>query len=69
MDASPLLSPEVIAEVSEDLKRDWYITQNDEYRLELERIWSPPIPFSHMKCINSTASWIPKIEAVEYRAG
>jgi hypothetical protein len=44
MDVSSLLSPEVIAEVRDDLKRDWFITQNDEYRLELELIWSPRCP-------------------------
>ena len=44
MDVSPLLSPEVVAEVREDFRRDWFITENDEYRLELEHIWSPPNP-------------------------
>jgi hypothetical protein len=44
MDVSPLLSPEVVAELREDLRRDWFITENDEYRLELEHIWSPPNP-------------------------
>lgn len=44
MDVSPLLSPEVVAELREDLRRDWFITENDEYRLELEQIWSPPNP-------------------------
>ncbi len=47
MDVSLLLSPEVVAEVSEDLRRDWFITENDEYRLELEHIWSPPNPLHH----------------------
>ena len=44
MDVSPLLSPEVVAELRDDLRRDWFITENDEYRLELEHIWSPPNP-------------------------
>ncbi|KAH8665147.1 hypothetical protein BGZ60DRAFT_540508 [Tricladium varicosporioides] len=44
MDVSPLFSPEVVAELREDLRKDWFITANDEYRLELENIWSPPNP-------------------------
>ena len=44
MDVSPLLSPEVVAELRKDLRRDWFLTQTDEYRLELEHIWSPPNP-------------------------
>ncbi|TVY38476.1 hypothetical protein LOCC1_G006448 [Lachnellula occidentalis] len=28
----------------EDLRRDWFITESDEYRLELEDFWSPPNP-------------------------
>ena len=35
-----LLSPDIIAEVSEDLKQDWFVTRRDEYRLLLARIWS-----------------------------
>jgi hypothetical protein len=44
MEVSPLLSPEVVAELREDLRREWFITESDEYRLELEQIWSPPNP-------------------------
>jgi len=44
MGISLLLSSEIIAEVREDLKRDWFIPKLDEYRLELGHIWSPPNP-------------------------
>jgi hypothetical protein len=44
MDLSSLLSPEFVTELREDLRRDWFITEEDEYRLELEQIWSPPNP-------------------------
>jgi hypothetical protein len=39
-----LLSPDVIAEVIEDLKQHWFISRRDEYRLQLARIWSPGQP-------------------------
>ncbi len=39
-----LLSPEVIAEVREELKRYWFIIERDQYRLQLKHIWSPPHP-------------------------
>ncbi|KAH8801512.1 hypothetical protein F5884DRAFT_862206 [Xylogone sp. PMI_703] len=46
MDAIPLLSPEVVAEVMEDLKQDWFIDKIDEYRAKLAYIWSPPNPIN-----------------------
>ena len=68
MDVSPLLSPEVVAELREDLRRDWFITANDEYRLELELIWSPPNPLHpnhEMLELDSVEN--PKNEAIKYR--
>lgn len=44
MDGSLLLSPEFIEEVMRDLRQDWLITKCDDYRYELEHIWSPPNP-------------------------
>lgn len=34
-----LLSPEVLTEVREALARDWFITERDDYRQQLEYIW------------------------------
>jgi hypothetical protein len=39
-----LLSPDVVEELREDLKQDWFITKRDQYRLQLARIWSPSHP-------------------------
>jgi hypothetical protein len=39
-----LLSPDVVAELIEDLKQDWFITKRDQYRLQLAQIWSPGHP-------------------------
>jgi hypothetical protein len=36
------LAPDVIAEVREALKRDWFIIERDEHRRQLEQNWSPP---------------------------
>ena len=66
MDVSPLLSPEVVAELREDLRRDWFITENDEYRLELEHIWSPPSPL-HPNHKMLELDSIENFEAIKYR--
>jgi hypothetical protein len=39
-----LLSPDVFAELREDLKQDWLSMTRDQYRLQLVRIWSPGHP-------------------------
>jgi hypothetical protein len=36
------LAPDVIAEVREALKRDWFIMERNEHRRQLENNWSPP---------------------------
>lgn len=41
MDAS-LLSPESVAELKENLRKERFMSEIDEYRLELEENWSPP---------------------------
>lgn len=35
-----ILSPDVIAEVKEDLKREWFIMERDQYRVRLACFWS-----------------------------
>jgi hypothetical protein len=42
MSVSPLLSPEIVAELMEHLRLDWATTKKKEYRFELEQNWSPP---------------------------
>ncbi|RFU35947.1 hypothetical protein B7463_g411, partial [Scytalidium lignicola] len=51
MDVLPLLSPEVVAEVRKDLRRDRFIAESDEYRRELEHIWSPPNPLDPRRIV------------------
>lgn len=35
-------APDIIAEVREAFKRDWFIMERDEHRRQLEHNWSPP---------------------------
>ncbi|KAL2064200.1 hypothetical protein VTL71DRAFT_4694 [Oculimacula yallundae] len=42
MEVPSLLTPELLAELRESLKQDWFITERDDCRLQLEYIWSPP---------------------------
>jgi hypothetical protein len=68
MEVQPLLSPEVVAELREDLRRDWFITENDEYRLELEHIWSPPNPLHpNHKMLELDSIENPRNKAIKYR--
>ncbi|RDL38292.1 Uncharacterized protein BP5553_02632 [Venustampulla echinocandica] len=44
MDVLPPLSPQLVTEVRADLRRDWFLTETDQYRVELGLIRSPPNP-------------------------
>ena len=44
MDLSLPLSSEVILQLRGDLRRDWFITENEKYHLKLEHVWSTTNP-------------------------
>lgn len=37
-----VLPQEILTEVRDTLRRDWFMIQRDEYRIQLGQIWSPP---------------------------
>jgi hypothetical protein len=44
MNVSPHHSPEVVTELMEHIRLDWFVIESDKYLLELQEIWSPPNP-------------------------